>query len=52
MAHPAGFEPATIRLEGGGVCRLNAANYKDLRNLVNCCDTKVTLLCSTDLNFA
>ena len=44
LAHPAGFEPATIRLEGGQVCALQTAKYKAFRNFANQCNTNVTLL--------
>ena len=52
MAHPAGFEPATIRLEGGKGCHFNAANYKGSEKIVNLRDTKVTLLGFPDVDFA
>ncbi len=52
MAHPAGFEPATIRLEGGKGCRFNAANYKGFEKIVNHRDTKVTLLGLLEVNSA
>ena len=44
LAHPAGFEPATIRLEGGQVYALQAAKYKDFENSDSPCNTNVTLL--------
>ena len=44
LAHPAGFEPATIRLEGGQVYALQATEYKGFANFDSPCNTNVTLL--------
>ena len=52
MAHPAGFEPATIRLEGGVAALLDAANYKDFQNPVNIRDTKMTLPAYPKIHFS
>ena len=52
MAHLAGFEPATIRLEGRAGASLDAAYYKDLRKNVNRSNTKMTLSPIAEANSA